>query len=89
MSRTTTLSVVILSSRSWVREAGIVLKEQAVLFGPSHHSASGLKFLEAAHIKDVLAVTRWAENPKEPCVGISSGSDPAGYTARFRGVRPF
>ena len=60
------------------REAQIPLKQQAVLFRASHHSASleielarrnipfvkfgGLKFLEAAHIKDVLAFLRWAEN---------------------------
>jgi DNA helicase-2/ATP-dependent DNA helicase PcrA len=25
----------------------------------------GLKFLEAAHIKDVLAFVRWAENPRD------------------------
>ena len=24
----------------------------------------GLKFLEAAHVKDVLAVLRWADNPR-------------------------
>ena len=60
------------------RETGIALKAQAVLFRASHHSAhleieltqrnipfvkfGGLKFLEAAHIKDVLAFLRWAEN---------------------------
>jgi DNA helicase II / ATP-dependent DNA helicase PcrA len=60
------------------REASISLKQQAVLFRASHHSAhleieltqrnipfkkyGGLKFLEAAHIKDVLAFMRWAEN---------------------------
>jgi DNA helicase II / ATP-dependent DNA helicase PcrA len=63
------------------REAQIVLKQQAVLFRASHHSAAleielarrnipfvkfgGLKFLEAAHIKDVLAFLRWAENPRD------------------------
>jgi len=68
------------------REAGIALKEQAVLFRASHHSASleveltrrnipfvkfgGLKFLEAAHIKDLLAVLRWAENPKDRVSGF-------------------
>jgi DNA helicase-2/ATP-dependent DNA helicase PcrA len=68
------------------REAGIVLKEQAVLFRASHHSAAleveltrrnvpfkkfgGLKFLEAAHIKDVLAVMRWAENPRDRISGF-------------------
>ncbi|HEV7915605.1 MAG TPA: ATP-dependent helicase, partial [Albitalea sp.] len=62
------------------RECGIALKQQAVLFRASHHSApleleltrrnipfvkfGGLKFLEAAHIKDVLSVLRWAENPR-------------------------
>ena len=61
------------------REEGVPLKEQAVLFRTSHHSAvleielarrnipfvkfGGLKFLEAAHVKDMLAVLRWAENP--------------------------
>ncbi len=61
------------------REEGVPLKEQAVLFRTSHHSAvleielsrrnipfvkfGGLKFLEAAHVKDLLAVLRWAENP--------------------------
>jgi DNA helicase II / ATP-dependent DNA helicase PcrA len=68
------------------REEGIVLKEQAVLFRTSHHSAmleielarrnisfvkfGGLKFVEAAHIKDVLAVLRWAENPTDRVTGF-------------------
>ena len=63
------------------REGGMTLKAQAVLFRASHHSASlevelarrnipyvkfgGLKFLEAAHIKDVLALLRWSQNPKD------------------------
>ena len=62
------------------RERGIALKRQAVLFRSSHHSDllelelvrrnipyvkyGGLKFLEAAHVKDMLAVLRWADNPK-------------------------
>ena len=62
------------------RERGVVLKRQAVLFRSSHHSDvlelelvrrnipyvkyGGLKFLEAAHVKDMLAVLRWADNPK-------------------------
>ena len=61
------------------REAGTPLKQQAVLFRTSSHSGpleieltrrnipfvkfGGLKFLDAAHIKDVLAILRWAENP--------------------------
>jgi DNA helicase-2/ATP-dependent DNA helicase PcrA len=62
------------------REEGIALKRQAVLFRSSHHSDvlelelvrrnipyvkyGGLKFLEAAHVKDLLSVLRWADNPK-------------------------
>ena len=68
------------------REAGIILKAQAVLFRASHHSASleveltrrnipfvkfgGLKFLEAAHIKDLLAVLRWAQNIRDRVAGF-------------------
>jgi DNA helicase II / ATP-dependent DNA helicase PcrA len=68
------------------REAQIPLKQQAVLFRASHHSAAleielarrnipfvkfgGLKFLEAAHIKDVLAFLRWAENPRDRVSGF-------------------
>jgi len=63
------------------REAGIDLKRQAVLMRAAHHSDllevelgrrnipfvkyGGLKFLEAAHVKDVLCVLRWAENPRD------------------------
>lgn len=62
------------------RELGMPLKEQAVLFRGSHHSDrlelelvrrnipyvkyGGLKFLEAAHVKDLLSLLKWAENPK-------------------------
>ena len=68
------------------REASIPLKQQAVLFRASHHSAQleieltrrnipfvkygGLKFLEAAHIKDVLAFLRWAENLRDRVSGF-------------------
>ena len=68
------------------RENGMALKEQAVLFRASHHSATleveltlrnipfvkfgGLRFLEAAHVKDVLAVLRWAENPRDRVAGF-------------------
>jgi DNA helicase-2/ATP-dependent DNA helicase PcrA len=68
------------------REAGVALKEQAVLFRTSHHSAmleieltrrnipfvkfGGLKFIEAAHVKDMLAVLRWAENPADRVTGF-------------------
>jgi ATP-dependent DNA helicase UvrD/PcrA len=68
------------------REAGVPLKSQAVLFRASHHSAQleielsrrnipfvkygGLKFLEAAHVKDVLSVFRWCENPMDRVAGF-------------------
>ena len=62
------------------RERGVPLQEQAVLFRAAHHSDvlevellrrnipfvkyGGLKFLEAAHVKDLLAILRWADNPR-------------------------
>ena len=68
------------------REAGLALKSQAVLFRTSHHSDTlefeltrrnipfvkfgGLKFLEAAHVKDVLAALRFAENPRDRVAGF-------------------
>jgi DNA helicase-2/ATP-dependent DNA helicase PcrA len=63
------------------REQGVALRRQAVLFRSGHHSDlleveltrrnipfvkyGGLKFLESAHIKDVLAVLRVLENPRD------------------------
>jgi len=63
------------------REQGVPLKEQAVLFRAGHHSDllevelsrrnipfvkyGGLKFMEAAHVKDALAVLRVLENPRD------------------------
>lgn len=68
------------------REQGTLLKRQAVLFRTSHHSAAlelelarrnipfvkfgGLKFLEAAHVKDLLSVLRWARNPRHRLAGL-------------------
>jgi DNA helicase-2/ATP-dependent DNA helicase PcrA len=62
------------------RESGTELRKQAVLFRSAHHSDrlelelvrrnipyvkyGGLKFLEAAHIKDLLSLLKWAENPR-------------------------
>jgi DNA helicase II / ATP-dependent DNA helicase PcrA len=62
------------------REANVPLKRQAVLFRSASHSDilevelakrkipfvkyGGLKFLDAAHIKDLLGVLRWADNPR-------------------------
>ncbi|MFN2489536.1 MAG: ATP-dependent helicase [Actinomycetota bacterium] len=63
------------------RERGIELRNQAVLFRTSHHSAGlevelarrnipfvkygGLRFIEAAHVKDLLSVLRILENPHD------------------------
>jgi DNA helicase-2/ATP-dependent DNA helicase PcrA len=63
------------------REAGVALHEQAVLVRAAHHSAllelelgarripyvkyGGLRFVEAAHVKDMLAAFRVADNPSD------------------------
>jgi len=68
------------------RESGTLLKQQAVLFRTSSHSGSleveltrrnipfvkfgGLKFLDAAHVKDMLALLRFVENPKDRVAGF-------------------
>jgi DNA helicase-2/ATP-dependent DNA helicase PcrA len=68
------------------RESGTLLKQQAVLFRTSSHSGpleveltrrnipfvkfGGLKFLEAAHIKDMLALLRFVENPRDRVAGF-------------------
>ena len=62
------------------REANVPLKRQAVLFRSATHSDllevelskrkipyvkyGGLKFLEASHIKDLISLLRWADNPR-------------------------
>jgi DNA helicase II / ATP-dependent DNA helicase PcrA len=68
------------------REANTPLKRQAVLFRSASHSDllevelqkrkvpfvkyGGLKFLEAAHVKDLLALLRWADNPRNALAGF-------------------
>lgn len=68
------------------REAGAALKQQAVLFRTSHHAGTleielmrhnipyvkfgGLKFLDAAHVKDMLALLRWVQNPRDRVAGF-------------------
>lgn len=80
------------------REQGVALRRQAVLMRNSHHGDmlelelirrnipytkyGGLKFLEAAHVKDVLALLRWADNPRNRIAGfrvlqLLSGVGPA------------
>ena len=67
------------------REAGVPLRRQAVLFRASHHSLAlelelarrnipfhkygGLRFVETAHVKDLLAFLRLAENPRDLMAG--------------------
>src|ERR1700722_13072095 len=62
-------------------EQGIALQKQAVLFRAAHHSGDleielarrripfvkygGLRYLEAAHVKDLLAAFRLADNPRD------------------------
>ncbi|WP_454918268.1 ATP-dependent helicase [Xanthobacter sediminis] len=68
------------------REAGMLLKQQAVLFRAAHHSGAleveltrrnvpfvkfgGLKFLDSAHVKDLMAVLRFAQNPRDKVAGF-------------------
>ena len=62
------------------RERGVALRHQAVLFRASQHSApleleltrrhipfvkfGGLRFLDTAHVRDLLSLLRWAANPR-------------------------
>jgi DNA helicase-2/ATP-dependent DNA helicase PcrA len=83
------------------REQGVRLWHQAVLFRNSRHTMrlelelgkrdipyvkyGGLKYMEAAHVKDVMSVLNWAENPRNDLAGfrvvqIPDGIGPA--TAR-------
>ena len=80
------------------RERGVPLRRQAVLFRTGHHSAllelelarrdvpfvkfGGLRFLEAAHVKDTLAMLRVLENPRDEIawfrvLGTVEGAGPA------------
>jgi len=86
------------------RERGVLLRNQAVLFRASHHSDllelelvrrnipyvkyGGLKFLEAAHVKDLLALLRWADNPRNRVAAFRAlqllpGVGPAGAARVF------
>jgi DNA helicase-2/ATP-dependent DNA helicase PcrA len=68
------------------REEGMTLKDQAVLFRTSSHSGAleveltrrnipflkfgGLKFLDSAHVKDLLSLLRFAENARDRVAGF-------------------
>ena len=67
------------------RESSVPLRRQSVLFRASHHSMlleaelarrgipfhkyGGLKFVETAHVKDLMAFLRLAENPRDVVSG--------------------
>ena len=68
------------------REQGTLLKHQCVLFRAQHHSMAlemelsrrhipfrkcgGLRFVEMAHVKDLVAFLRLAENPRDAMAGL-------------------
>lgn len=68
------------------RETGLKLKDQAVLFRTSSHSVQleaeltrrnvpyvkfgGLKFLDSAHVKDLLSFLRLSRNPRDRVAGF-------------------
>ena len=68
------------------REAGVPLRSQAALFRASRHSAQlevelarrnipfvkygGVKFLEAAHVRDIVCLLRWCENSADHVAGF-------------------
>ena len=81
-----------------LREGGLALKRQAVLFRTASHSAAlelellrrgipfvkfgGLKFMESTHVKDLLALLRWSQNPRHAlaarrCALLVPGLGPA------------
>jgi DNA helicase-2/ATP-dependent DNA helicase PcrA len=67
------------------RELGIPLRSQSVLFRTGHHSTllelelgrrnipfvkfGGLKFVDTAHVKDLLAIVRWSSNFRDSVAG--------------------
>jgi DNA helicase-2/ATP-dependent DNA helicase PcrA len=91
-------------------ESGIPLREQAILFRTGHHSDlvevelrrrripfvkyGGLRFLEAAHVRDLLAMLRVAQNPWDELAWVrilqlARGAGPASVDSILRqlGVR--
>ena len=68
------------------REQGTLLKHQCVLFRAQHHSMAlemelsrrnipfrkygGLRFVEMAHVKDLMGFLRLAENPRDAMAGL-------------------
>lgn len=90
------------------REGGVALREQAVLFRTAHHSNileielrrreipfvkfGGLKFLEASHVRDFLALMRLIGNPRDELawlrvIGLIPGAGEARITRAIEAVR--
>ncbi|MDQ6618972.1 MAG: ATP-dependent helicase [Pseudomonadota bacterium] len=90
-----------------LREAGDALRSQAVLFRAGAHAAQlefelarrripyvkygGLRFLEVAHVKDVLSLLRFAENPRARISGFRAlqlvrGIGPATATSMLAAI---
>ena len=88
-------------------EQGILLRKQAVVFRASSHSASlelalarryipfrkygGLRFLEAAHVKDLLSFLRILENPRDEMawsrvLQLLSGVGPISSASAFQHI---
>ena len=83
------------------REQGMQLKEQAVLFRAQHHSLAlemelsrrnipfhkygGLRFVEMAHVKDLVSFLRLAENPRDAMAGLRVLGLRAGHRPEDRG----
>ena len=81
-----------------LKEQGVPFKEQAVLFRASHHSLQletelarknipfhkygGLKFVESAHIKDLMSFLRFAENQRDEVAAVRSLSLLSGIGAK-------
>jgi DNA helicase-2/ATP-dependent DNA helicase PcrA len=89
-------------------EQGVALREQAVLFRAAHHSNElelelarrgipfhkygGLRFLEAAHVKDLICILRIVENPHDETawfriLKLLKGVGPATASAAYAHVR--
>ena len=74
-----------------------------MLFRTSHHSGpleveltrrnipfvkfGGLKFLDAAHVKDMLALLRFVENPRDRVAGFRAAAAAAGRRAGVGAAR--
>lgn len=79
------------------REAGLALRRQAVLFRSASHALAlelellrrgipfvkygGLQFMQAAHVKDLLALLRWSANPRHTLAGLRCATTVPGIGA--------